>query len=69
MLEASRASIVVRAADGTLHTPPDDGRILPGVTVSSTRARPRMLTLADLEHADAVYVASALRGLAPADPG
>jgi para-aminobenzoate synthetase/4-amino-4-deoxychorismate lyase len=68
VLEASRASIVVRAADGSLHTPPADGRILPGVTVRRAGARPRRLTLADLRAADAVYVASALRGLAPADP-
>jgi para-aminobenzoate synthetase/4-amino-4-deoxychorismate lyase len=66
VLEGSRASIVVRAADGKLYTPPDDGRILPGVTVAGTSAQPLMLTLADVEHADAVYVASALRGLSPA---
>ena len=66
VLEASRASIVVRAADGVLYTPPDDGRILPGVTAALAGARPRVLTLADLRHADTVYVASALRGLAPA---
>ena len=67
VLEASRASIVVRAADGRLYTPPDDGRILPGVTARRSGALPRALTLADLEAAAAVYVASALRGLAPAD--
>jgi para-aminobenzoate synthetase/4-amino-4-deoxychorismate lyase len=67
ILEASRASIVVRAAGGVLYTPPDDGRILPGVTAARSGARPRVLTLADLERAEAVYVASALRGLAPAD--
>ena len=66
MLEASRASIVVRTADGVLYTPPYDGRILPGVTAARSGARPRALTLADLKHAEAVYVASALRGLAPA---
>ena len=66
VLEASRASIVVRAAGGALFTPPDDGRILPGVTAARARARPRMLTLEDLRHATAVYAASALRGLAPA---
>jgi para-aminobenzoate synthetase/4-amino-4-deoxychorismate lyase len=66
VLEASRATIVVRAADGSLHTPPADGRILPGVTARLAGARPRSLTLADLRTADAVFVASALRGLQPA---
>jgi para-aminobenzoate synthetase / 4-amino-4-deoxychorismate lyase len=66
ILEASRASIVVEAPGGVLYTPPDDGRILPGVTARRSRARPRALTLADLDTADAVYVASALRGLSPA---
>jgi para-aminobenzoate synthetase/4-amino-4-deoxychorismate lyase len=66
VLETSRTSIVVRAADGSLHTPPADGRILPGVTTRLARARPRALTLADLDAAEAVYVASALRGLSPA---
>ncbi|HKH17643.1 MAG TPA: aminodeoxychorismate synthase component I [Solirubrobacteraceae bacterium] len=66
VLEASRASIVVRARDGLLYTPPDDGRILPGITARRSGARPRALALADVEQADAVYVASALRGLSPA---
>ena len=66
VLEASRASVVVRAADGALHTPPADGRILPGVTAAHTGARPRHITLADLDAAAGVYVASALRGLSPA---
>jgi len=67
VLEASRPSIVVRAADGRLYTPPDDGRILPGITARQSGATARALTLEDLERAEAVYVASALRGLAPAD--
>ena len=66
MLETSRTSVVVRAVDGTLHTPPPDGRILPGVTAARAGARPRVLTLADLAAAPELYVASALRGLAPA---
>jgi para-aminobenzoate synthetase/4-amino-4-deoxychorismate lyase len=66
VLEASRASIVVRAPDGLLFTPPHDGRILPGVTARRAGAQPRPLTLADLDRAAAVYVASALRGLSPA---
>jgi para-aminobenzoate synthetase/4-amino-4-deoxychorismate lyase len=63
VLETSRTSVVVEAADGTLHTPPADGRILPGVTVAGLHAAPRALTLDDLRAAPAVYVASALRGL------
>jgi para-aminobenzoate synthetase/4-amino-4-deoxychorismate lyase len=69
VLEASRASIVIRTSDGALYTPPNDGRILPGVTAAATDARERMLTLADLESADAMFVASALRGLQPARLG
>ena len=63
VLETSRASVVVRAPDGTLHTPPRDGRILPGVTAALAGAAERRLTLADLRAAHAVFVASALRGL------
>ena len=48
------------------HTPPADGRILPGVTAALARARAAGLTLADLDAAAEVYVASALRGLSPA---
>jgi para-aminobenzoate synthetase / 4-amino-4-deoxychorismate lyase len=66
VLETSRTSIVAQAADGALYTPPADGRILPGVTVAGTDAKPRPLTLADLAAAPTVYVTSALRGLQPA---
>jgi para-aminobenzoate synthetase/4-amino-4-deoxychorismate lyase len=66
VLEASRASIVVRAPGGRIYTPPNDGRILPGVTAANAHAGPRALTLDDLDRAEAVYVASALRGLQPA---
>jgi len=66
VLETSRASVVARARDGILYTPPADGRILPGTTLARTGARERALTLADLRAADGVYVASALRGLQPA---
>jgi para-aminobenzoate synthetase/4-amino-4-deoxychorismate lyase len=65
VLEASRASVVVRAADGRLYTPPADGRILPGTTRARLAPAERVLTLADLRAARAVYVASALRGLQP----
>ena len=68
MLEASRASVVVRDAGGMLHTPPADGRILPGVTATLAGARPRVLTLEDLGRAE-IFVASALRGLQPAALG
>jgi para-aminobenzoate synthetase/4-amino-4-deoxychorismate lyase len=66
VLETSRTSVVAEAADGSRHTPPADGRILPGVTVARLRAAPRALTLADLRAAPAIYVTSALRGLQPA---
>jgi para-aminobenzoate synthetase/4-amino-4-deoxychorismate lyase len=66
VLETSRTSVIAEAADGTLHTPPADGRILPGVTVARLRATPRALTLDDLRAAHAIHVASALRGRQPA---
>jgi para-aminobenzoate synthetase/4-amino-4-deoxychorismate lyase len=66
VLETSRTSVVIRAADGRLYTPPADGRVLPGVTAAAAGARPRILTLDDLDAAAEVYVASALRGLSPA---
>ena len=66
VLETSRASVVIRAHDGRLYTPPADGRILPGVTAAHAQARPRAVTLDDLESARELYVASALRGLQPA---
>jgi para-aminobenzoate synthetase/4-amino-4-deoxychorismate lyase len=66
LLETSRTSVVVEAADGGLYTPPADGRILPGVTAARSGARPRALTVEDLDRARQVYVASALRGLSPA---
>ncbi len=62
---AARASSSA-APHGDLSTPPADGRILPGVTAAHAGARPRVLTLADLEAAPELYVASALRGLAHA---
>jgi para-aminobenzoate synthetase/4-amino-4-deoxychorismate lyase len=66
VLEASRASIVARDHEGTLHTPPADGRILPGTALARLAVRERHLTLADLRAADALFVTSALRGLQPA---
>jgi para-aminobenzoate synthetase / 4-amino-4-deoxychorismate lyase len=66
VLEASRASVLVQAGDGTLLTPPADGRILPGVTIARAGATARRLTFDDLRDAAAVYVTSALRGRQPA---
>jgi para-aminobenzoate synthetase/4-amino-4-deoxychorismate lyase len=66
VLEASRASIVARASDGALHTPPADGRILPGTACARSGAAARVLTLADVRAAPELYVASALRELQPA---
>ena len=63
VLETSRTAIVVEARDGTLWTPPADGRILPSTTVAAHTARCRTLTLDDLHAATAIYVASALREL------
>ena len=63
VLETSRTSVVVRGAHGDLSTPPADGRILPGVTAAHAGARPRVLTLADLEAAP-----RALRRERPARP-
>jgi para-aminobenzoate synthetase/4-amino-4-deoxychorismate lyase len=66
VLETSRTAIVVRGDDGELYGPPADGRILPSVTAAHAGARPRLLTLGDLDAAAEVYVASALRGLSRA---
>ncbi len=73
VLETTRANLLAWI-DGTLVTPPLDGRILPGVT----RARAlewarelgipvaeRPLDLAELSAADAVLTTGALRGLQP----
>jgi para-aminobenzoate synthetase / 4-amino-4-deoxychorismate lyase len=70
LLEASRANVFVLGPDGILRTPPDDGRILPGIArslvlscapalgldVSAAR-----LVLDDLIHARGVVLTSALR--------
>jgi para-aminobenzoate synthetase / 4-amino-4-deoxychorismate lyase len=74
VLEASRANLFA-VRHGTLHTPPTDGRILPGVT------RMRVLTIAaeigieanesglsrdDLFAADEVFLTGSVRGIEPA---
>jgi para-aminobenzoate synthetase/4-amino-4-deoxychorismate lyase len=74
VLETERANVVA-LVDGALVSPPPDGRLLAGVTVSllfavATRlgipAAFRPVTLDDLEQADEVVCTSALRGLTPA---
>ncbi len=73
VLETARASVFVVHDDG-VHTPPSDGRILPG----TARARiieilrevgvpvfQRRLTLDDLSRATEVFVANSLRGVIP----
>ncbi len=73
VLESARASVFLVQDDG-VHTPPIDGRILPG----TARARiieilrdagvpvfQRRLTLDDLAQATEVFVANSLRGVVP----
>jgi len=75
VLEAARANVFAFCGDGTLRTPPLDGRILPGVT----RARvldlaaelgfavgEGALTVADLLAAQEVFATGALGGAEPA---
>ena len=73
VLETTRANVLIWI-DGTLVTPPLDGRILPGVTraraLASARelgipVAERPLELAELGVADAVLTTGALRGLEP----
>jgi para-aminobenzoate synthetase / 4-amino-4-deoxychorismate lyase len=73
VLEAGRANIFV-VADGTLATPPVDGRILPGTARASVLelaadlgvpAAERPLHLEDLQRADDLFLTSSLRGIRP----
>ncbi|MET0600517.1 MAG: aminodeoxychorismate synthase component I [Baekduia sp.] len=73
VLETTRANVLAWI-DGTLVTPPLDGRILPGVTRARALAAAgelgipvaeRPLDLAELGAADAVLTTGALRGLQP----
>jgi anthranilate/para-aminobenzoate synthase component I/branched-subunit amino acid aminotransferase/4-amino-4-deoxychorismate lyase len=73
VLETTRANVLAWI-DGTLVTPPLDGRILPGVTRARALAEAaelgiavaeRPLDLAELGAADAVVTTGALRGLQP----
>lgn len=73
VLEAGRANLFL-VTDGTLVTPPADGRILPGTARASTLelaaelgipTSERPLHLADLEAADDLFLTSSLRGIRP----
>jgi para-aminobenzoate synthetase/4-amino-4-deoxychorismate lyase len=73
VLEAGRANIFL-VKDGTLATPPADGRVLPGTARAATLAlaadlgvpaTERRLQLADLQAADDLFLTSSLRGIRP----
>jgi para-aminobenzoate synthetase/4-amino-4-deoxychorismate lyase len=72
VLEAAWASVLIVDTEGTLVTPPLDGRILPGVTRARALVRARQagiaiterpIALADLEQASEVMLAGALSGV------
>jgi para-aminobenzoate synthetase/4-amino-4-deoxychorismate lyase len=74
VLEAGRGNLFA-VRDGTLRTPPLDGRILPGTTRAATIAvarmegievRERRLDRDDLFAADEVFVTGSVRGVEPA---
>lgn len=74
VLEAGRANVFA-VIDGTLVTPPADGRILPGTARAATiqlaaelgiDVAVRPLSLAELRDADEVFLTSSVRGLRPA---
>lgn len=73
VLEASRANVFV-VRDGTLATPPADGRILSGVTRSRVAEvarhngialREQSLSTDDLMRADEVFLTGSVRGVEP----
>jgi para-aminobenzoate synthetase / 4-amino-4-deoxychorismate lyase len=73
VLEASRANVFV-VRDGTVTTPPADGRILPGVTralvlelaaEAGIGAGEAAFSLEDLLAADEVFLTGAVRGVEP----
>ena len=73
VLETDRASIFA-VIDGSLRTPPADGRILPGVTraavmklarLNGIEVRTGAITEAQLASASEVFVTNALRGVMP----
>jgi para-aminobenzoate synthetase/4-amino-4-deoxychorismate lyase len=64
VLEASRANVFARGADGIWRTPPADGRILPGIrraTLLAEGAVEAPLMLADLAAATQILLTSAAR--------
>lgn len=74
VLEASRANVFA-AVDGTLFTPPVDGRILPGIARAraieaaldaAIEVRETRLTVDDLIAADEVFLTGSVRGVEPA---
>lgn len=74
VLEAGRANLFV-VCDGALITPPNDGRILPGIARMRTlelareagiEAREERLSLEDLRNADEVFLTGSVRGIEPA---
>jgi 4-amino-4-deoxychorismate lyase len=74
-LEAPTASLVWLTGDTLATVPAEQADILPGTTVArllalappaGLRAERRLITLAELNRADAIWLASALRGLAEA---
>jgi para-aminobenzoate synthetase/4-amino-4-deoxychorismate lyase len=71
LAEGSRTNIFIER-DGTLLTPPLASGLLPGVLrnelIGSGRAREAVLTLADLDCGDDVYVGNSVRGLVRAEP-
>jgi para-aminobenzoate synthetase / 4-amino-4-deoxychorismate lyase len=75
VLETSRANVFIITSDGTIVTPPADGRILPGVTradVLQTAAEfgietdIRELPFAELLTAEEVFLTGSLSGIQPA---
>jgi para-aminobenzoate synthetase/4-amino-4-deoxychorismate lyase len=71
LAEGSRTSIFIERG-GLLLTPKLDAGLLPGTLraelIAEGRAREAVLTLRDLESADAVYLGNSVRGLVPAKP-
>ncbi|MDQ3742171.1 MAG: aminotransferase class IV, partial [Actinomycetota bacterium] len=62
VLEAAWANVVIVEGDALI-TPPDDGRILPGVGRAALAATEDEVDLQRLERADAVLLVNALRGV------
>ncbi len=62
VLEAAWASVVIVEGDDLI-TPPNDGRILPGIGRTELAAREEEVDLTRLERADGVLLVNALRGV------